>query len=66
MARSLWAFDFESEGPPLDWTKLKTYIIVQKKPVVMRIKIEAWCVGMAWDTWDTEMMDYYSRSKSTL
>ncbi len=31
MARFLWAFDFQSEGPSLDWTKLKTYVIIQKE-----------------------------------
>lgn len=39
MARFLWAFDVQSEGPPLDWTKLKTYVIIQKEPVVVRMKL---------------------------
>lgn len=40
MARLLWAFDLEEEeGKRVDWTKLKTLVIVQKEPVEVRIKV---------------------------
>lgn len=39
IARLLWAFDLEEGGKRLDWTSLKTFMIIQKQPVEIRIKI---------------------------
>ena len=40
LSRLLWVFDIvEAEGQRLDWTTLKTLMIVQKQPVMIRIKL---------------------------
>lgn len=39
LTRFLWTFDLEADGIPLDWTKLKTYVIIQKEPVMVRLKV---------------------------
>ena len=40
LAKLLWAFDFEvDEGKGLDWTTLKTLMIVQKQPIEIRVKL---------------------------
>ena len=39
LTRFLWAFEVEAYGMPLDWTKLKTYVIIQKEPVMVRVKV---------------------------
>lgn len=39
LARLVWAFDMEAgDGKSLDWTTLKTYVLVQKRPVSVRLK----------------------------
>ena len=41
IARLVWNFDLSMADPskPLDWNKQKTYIFVQKEPVMVRLKI---------------------------
>ncbi|TGO50025.1 hypothetical protein BOTNAR_0408g00010 [Botryotinia narcissicola] len=39
IARLLWAFDVAETGKRLDWTKLKTLMIIQKEPIMLSIKI---------------------------
>lgn len=42
VARIVWAFDLEAKGAKeewLDWTSLKTFLVVEKKPVEVRMKI---------------------------
>ena len=40
LARVLWAFDLEAKGGTgLDWTTLKTFMIVQKQPIEVRIRV---------------------------
>lgn len=39
IARMLWNFDISMADPanPLDWNSLKTYLTVEKKPVMVRL-----------------------------
>lgn len=41
IARLVWNFDISMANPlnPLDWDKQKTYILVQKEPVMVRLKV---------------------------
>lgn len=41
VARIVWNFDISMADPskPLDWRKLKTFILVQRKPVMVRLKV---------------------------
>ena len=42
MARIFWAFDLEAKGTKqewLDWTTLKTFLVVEKKPVEVMMSI---------------------------
>lgn len=41
LARMLWAFDFEEAGKRLKWADLKTFMIIQKQPVDIRIKVRS-------------------------
>ncbi|KDB21411.1 hypothetical protein H109_06659 [Trichophyton interdigitale MR816] len=39
LARLVWAFDFEAvEGKKLIWEELRTFLLVEKKPIQVRIK----------------------------
>ncbi|DAA75509.1 TPA_exp: putative Cytochrome P450 monooxygenase [Trichophyton benhamiae CBS 112371] len=39
LARLVWAFDFEAvEGKKLRWEELRTFLLVEKKPIQVRIK----------------------------
>lgn len=38
MARLLWAFDLEAAGPVLPWNQLRTFLLVEKKPLEIRIR----------------------------
>lgn len=37
IARVVWAFGLWEEGERLDWTGLKTLMIIQKEPVFIRL-----------------------------
>lgn len=41
ISRLVWNFDISMADPskPLDWDKQKTYILVQKEPVMVRLKV---------------------------
>ena len=42
VARIFWAFDLEAKGTKqewLDWTTLKTFLVVEKKPVEVMMSI---------------------------
>ena len=41
LARMVWNFDISAADPskPLDWSKLETQLMVQKEPVMVRLKI---------------------------
>lgn len=42
VARIVWAFDIEAKGTKeewLDWTSLRTFLVVEKKPIEVRMKI---------------------------
>lgn len=40
LTRLLWAFDItEEEGRGLDWDSLKTFNLVEKEPLELRIKL---------------------------
>ena len=42
VARIVWAFDLEAKGPKeewLDWTTLRTFLVVEKKPIEVRMII---------------------------
>ncbi|RDL42506.1 Uncharacterized protein BP5553_02485 [Venustampulla echinocandica] len=39
IARILWAFDLHEHGKRLDWTSLKTLMIIQKQPVQIKLTI---------------------------
>lgn len=39
IARILWTFDVEEYGERLDWTSLKTFMIIQKRPVNIRLRV---------------------------
>jgi cytochrome P450 len=38
IARILWAFDIEEGGKNVPWPHLKTFMIIQKQPIMMKIK----------------------------
>ncbi|CAD6440453.1 b803cd09-1b9b-4016-8351-3fb644c57c99 [Sclerotinia trifoliorum] len=37
-ARLLWAFDLEAAGEVLHWDNLRTFLLVEKKPLEIRIR----------------------------
>lgn len=40
LARLVWTFDLDTaSGQQVNWLDLKTYIVVQKKPIQIRIKL---------------------------
>ncbi|KAF7861417.1 hypothetical protein EAF04_007982 [Stromatinia cepivora] len=39
ITRLLWVFDVAESGKRLDWTKLKTLMIIQKEPIMVKIKL---------------------------
>ena len=40
VARLVWEFDFEEvPGHRLDWAKQKTYIVVEKEPMLIRLRV---------------------------
>ena len=41
LARMMWNFDItaEDESKILDWSKLETQLLVQKQPVMVRLKL---------------------------
>ncbi|KAF4626368.1 hypothetical protein G7Y89_g11791 [Cudoniella acicularis] len=38
IARLVWRFDVEFVGTPVKWEELKTFLLVEKKPVMIRIR----------------------------
>ncbi|TGO70657.1 hypothetical protein BELL_0689g00010 [Botrytis elliptica] len=46
ITRLLWAFDVAESGQRLDWTKLKTLMIIQKEPIMVKIKIREGIDGL--------------------
>ena len=38
IARLLWTFNVESAGKSLKWTDLRTFFLVEKKPLELRIR----------------------------
>ena len=38
-ARIVWAFEVEAEGEPLAWAERKTWVLVEKKPVEVRMRM---------------------------
>ena len=41
VARMVWNFDISIADPskPLDWMKLKTFMLVQREPIMVRLKV---------------------------
>jgi hypothetical protein len=46
MTKLLWAFDFEAvEGKRLKWEDLRTFLLVEKKPVEVRVRLRGMTAG---------------------
>lgn len=42
LAKLLWTFDFEAtEGKKLKWEELRTFLLVEKKPLEVRMKLRS-------------------------
>lgn len=41
MSKLLWNFDFEADGPRLEWESLRTFLLVEKKPINVKMKLRA-------------------------
>lgn len=39
IARLVWTFDVETTGKSLKWSDLKTFLLVEKKPLEVRLEI---------------------------
>lgn len=39
LARLLWTFDVEATGKPPNWTELRTFLLVEKKPFELRLRL---------------------------
>lgn len=39
LARLFWRFDISEAGERMDWTRLKTLMIIQKEPVLVKLKV---------------------------
>lgn len=37
LARLVWAFDIEGSGEALRWEDLRTFLLVEKKPIMVRV-----------------------------
>lgn len=41
LAKLLWAFDFAAaDGKPLKWESLRTFLLVEKRPIEVRIQLK--------------------------
>lgn len=38
LARMVWAFDIETAGTPVKWDELRTFLLVEKKPIEFRLR----------------------------
>jgi hypothetical protein len=38
LARLVWAFDIETAETPVNWAKLRTFLLVEKKPIEVRLR----------------------------
>jgi hypothetical protein len=41
LARLLWNFDFELIDKKFEWTRQKAYLVWEKKPLMVRVKVRA-------------------------
>lgn len=39
VAKLVWTFDVESTGKSLKWDELRTFLLVEKKPLELRLKV---------------------------
>lgn len=39
LGRIVWAFDVESTGTSLKWEELRTFLLVEKKPLEIRLRL---------------------------
>lgn len=39
IAKLVWTFDVEFKGKPLNWADLRTSLLVEKKPVEVRLRM---------------------------
>ena len=40
LARLVWAFDVEATGKSLKWAELRTFLLVEKEPLEVRLRMK--------------------------